>query len=388
MAAACPAWAAAPAAAPVIAPVVVPVDGKPFRAALAGVDAQWQLTFRSDEKRLVLPAAQLVLWGTCREPARGPMLLLADGGLLVADILRADKETLTADSELFSTCRVPLESLAGLVWHPPAARPDADRLLDRLGQASGESDRLLLENGDELTGLVESITEDAVNFRAPVGPVKIETQRIAAISFNAALRQTAKRPASAAWAAFADGSRLLCGQLLLDESTLKLTTSAGQTWQTAAANLVCLQPLFGQVAYLSDLKPGDYRQVPLLDLPWPYQTDRNVSGGLLRCGGRLYLKGLGVHSAARLTYHLERPWRRFEAELGIDDCTGGGGSVRFRVFLDGREKFTSETIRGGQPPVPLSVDLSGAERLDLVVDYAEKTDVLDHADWLQARLVR
>ena len=56
--------------------------------------------------------------------------------------------------------------------------------------------------------------------------------------------------------------------------------------------------------YLSDLKPAEYHQTPYLDLPWPYQTDRNVTGGLLRCGGRLYLKGLGVHSAARLVYKI------------------------------------------------------------------------------------
>jgi hypothetical protein len=39
-------------------------------------------------------------------------------------------------------------------------------------------------------------------------------------------------------------------------------------------------------------------------------------------------------------------------------------------------------------PVPVSVDLSDAKRLDLVVDFAERADQLDHANWLDARLVR
>ena len=43
--------------------------------------------------------------------------------------------------------------------------------------------------------------------------------------------------------------------------------------------------------------------------------DRNAEGGRLRCGERLYLKGLGMHSAARLTYALDGPYQRFEAEL-------------------------------------------------------------------------
>ena len=65
-----------------------------------------------------------------------------------------------------------------------------------------------------------------------------------------------------------------------------------------------MQPLGGRAVYLSDLKPAEYRQTPFLDLPWPYRADRNVTGGMLRRGGRLYLKGLGVHSAARLVYAI------------------------------------------------------------------------------------
>jgi len=78
---------------------------------------------------------------------------------------------------------------------------------------------------------------------------------------------------------------------------------------------------------------------------------------------------------------------RFEAEIAIDDVTAGRGSVRFRVFVDGEERLTSEPVRGGERPVPIRVDLDGAERLDLIVDYAERAAVLDRADWLDARLI-
>ena len=79
---------------------------------------------------------------------------------------------------------------------------------------------------------------------------------------------------------------------------------------------------------------------------------------------------------------------RFQAELGIDDSTGGRGSVQFRVLVDGQERFASPIIRGGNPPVPVSVDVAGAKKLELVVDYADRADVLDHADWLNARLTK
>ena len=123
--------------------------------------------------------------------------------------------------------------------------------------------------------------------------------------------------------------------------------------------------------FLSDIRPDEYRFLPYLDMNWPYRTDRNVTGGQLRCGGRLYMKGLGVHSAARLSYELDRPWRRFQAEIGIDDSTAGRGSVGFRVFVDGKLKYASLAVRGGMPPQSVSVDLAGAKQLDLVVDYGE-----------------
>ncbi len=68
--------------------------------------------------------------------------------------------------------------------------------------------------------------------------------------------------------------------------------------------------------------------------------------------------------------------------------TEGRGSVRYRVFVDSEEKFASPIVRGGGPPVPVSVDVTGAKRLDLVVDFADRADEQDHADWLDARLVR
>ena len=117
----------------------------------------------------------------------------------------------------------------------------------------------------------------------------------------------------------------------------------------------------GRAVYLSDIRPDEYRFLPYLETKWPYKTDRNVTGGQLRCGGRLYLKGLGVHSAARLSYRLDRPWSRFQAEVGIDDSTGGRGSVGFRVFVDGKQKYASPPIRGGMPPQAISIDLSRRE---------------------------
>jgi hypothetical protein len=285
-------------------PQAVPIEGKPFRAELTAADANWQLTFTADHERRTIKAAELVRWGQCVEQGRGGALVLADGSLLSAEIVSADKDRLTADSDLFGTVKLPLESLAGVVFHTPSDRQQHDELLDRLVRAAGDSDRLLLDNGDQLSGLLEGIAADTATFKTDAGPVEIKTDRIAAILFNPALRRKPpKAAAQRAWAGFSEGSRMLAAELLVKGDSIKIT-AAGQTFAAPRSSLVFLQPLSGRAVYLSDVKPAEYHQTPFLDLPWPFHADRNVTGGMLRAGGRLYLKGIGVHSAARLTYNL------------------------------------------------------------------------------------
>ncbi len=366
----------------------VPVEGKPFRASIATVDAQGRVTLRCEGRDRTMPATDLVFWGTWVEAERAPHVVLADGGLLVAEVVSADKETLVADSPTFGEIKLPVPLAAGVVFRPPAERLRRDQLSDRLVRASGDSDRVMLVNGDELAGTIDMIARGRLKLHTEVGPAEIETHRVRAVVFHPALRRRVERQGPSAMVGLGDGTRLRATGLEVDQRSVCMTIGGGLTWTASPEALWAVQPLGGRVTYLSDLQPAEYRHVPYLDLKWPYRADRNVQGGMLRSGGRLYAKGLGVHSAARLTYVLTEPYRRFEAALAVDDETVGKGSVGFRVFVDGRLRYASPPIRGGEAPVPVSVELDGGKRLDLVVDFAERADELDHANWLNARLVR
>lgn len=369
-------------------PLAVPVDGEPFPAELTAVDASWQVTFSAGGTQRTLPAADLVAWGTCRPWESGSALLLSDGSLIAAEVLEADKQRVAAESELFGTVKLPLESVAGIIFAPPAERNARDLLVDQITRADHSGDRLRLVNGDELAGRVDSIRHSVVRLDTDVGPLEVKTERVTAVVFDPDLRRRAQPTGLHALAGWRDGSRLLAQQLATVDGGLRLTDSGGMVWTGPVQELVFLQPLGGRAVYLSDLKPEGYRHVPFLDLSWPFQADRNVKGGMLRAGGQVYPKGLGMHSAAQLSYGLGEPFRRFQAEAAIDDQTEGLGSVRLRVLVDGREKYASPMIRGGTPPVPVSVDMAGAKRLELVVEYGERADQMDHVDWINARLIR
>ena len=201
----------------------MPVDGEPFAAELVAADAKWQLTFDAGDKPRTLAAGDLVSWGACPEPARAPILVLADGGLIVADVPGRRQGVLAAESDLLGTLKLPLDSLAGIVFHLPAGRQDRDLLVDRVAQAPGRSDRLLLDNGDEVTGLVESIPErqgaargrgrtgrdrNAADRRRRVQPLDPEgAAGLSQFSFDE--NGTVPLAPLHAWVGLSDGSRVL-----------------------------------------------------------------------------------------------------------------------------------------------------------------------------------
>ena len=153
-----------------------------------------------------------------------------------------------------------------------------------------------------------------------------------------------------------------------------------------------LQTSSPSVAYLSELPAPSYKQVPFSSLEWPLGIDRNVLGGRLRCSERVHLRGLGMHSASRVAFDLKGE-QRFEAQFALDDRSKSRGSVIGKVLLETEPgqwvaAWESPVVRGGDAPLSLSIPLKGARRLALLVEFADRGDEWDHANWLDARLVR
>lgn len=374
--------------------VLKTVDGASRSVELRSA-ANGELVFTGKDGDVKVAADEMVAWGAPLE-ATGAQTLLSDGSVLVGTMSAIDGERLTVVSPTLGSVTVPLTQLVAYVTRPPTDPWRRDAMLAELSSATGESDRLLLANGDELSGTLVSSDGASLRLESTIGAAKgneVQTpvESVAALVFNPALRAKPRTAPPRTWVGLEDGSLLLLRGLTFDAGRWQLTTAEGATWEATARSqspVRFVQPLDGQARYLSDLEPDAYKHIPYLSREWPYRLDRTVSGARLRAGGRLYAKGIGMHSASRLTFPVGGEYRRFEAELAVDDETAGGGSVVFRVFADATEKYRSPIIRGGEPPVPISVDISGAQRVSLVVDHADRGDQLDRADWLEARVVK
>ncbi len=378
-------------------PRVVPVEGQPFAAKIRSIDVLGVASFHlqhGEDKDLKL--SELCSWGAWAEAGAEPQIVLVDGSLIVAEVVRLDKDRVALAWGAEGEVSLPLELVAGIVFAPPAEPAQGDLLRAKLLAASGESDRILLANGDELKGEILGLSAAAARtkldrnmlaIRSGGEEIKIGRDKVSAIVLNPSLAVKPIRANAIAWVGFSDGSRLLVKSLAVDAKEAKLTLALGPDLAMPADDFTALLALGGRTTYLSDLKPASYQQIPYLNLAWPYHADANVLGSMLRGGGLLYLKGLGMHAAARLTYDLPPGYSKFAAEMAIDDNTAGRGSAIFRVYTDdgsGRWqlKYDGPITRGGAPPLPVLVDLQGAKRLSLLIDFADRGDELAHGDWL------
>ncbi|MEV0526589.1 sigma-70 family RNA polymerase sigma factor [Streptomyces sp. NPDC050439] len=98
-----------------------------------------------------------------------------------------------------------------------------------------------------------------------------------------------------------------------------------------------------------------------------------------------YGHGVTVHGQSSVTIDLNRTCSSYEAVVGVDDMTMGLGKVRFSVFGDGTRLWKSPLIEGGDPAVPVQVNLTGRKTIRLVVEPHSPFYSAALADWAQSR---
>ena len=108
-------------------------------------------------------------------------------------------------------------------------------------------------------------------------------------------------------------------------------------------------------------------------------------GTPLTLNGTVYAKGLGAHANSTIRYYLGGYCTAFTATVGIDDAQPTRGSVKFSVVADGTAKVTTPVLGATSAPLPLTVDVTGAQYVELVADDAGDSNGNDHADWADAR---
>jgi len=324
---------------------------------------------------------------------RDARVLFANGDIVLATPTALDGESLTAHWTQFNAwpeVHIPLETLRGSLLVPPDQADARLKLFTRISLPADKSDLVYLKNGDSLAGELTSLADGKLSIKGGTNTTVLPFSALLAFSFNPELTSIRKFSGAGVIVFLTDGSRLHAKNLRTTNTNSILADAAfGAELEIPLTAVHSLQMLGGSITYLSDLQPAHEKSEGFLGSGWTMRKDRNVSGGPLQVRGVEYATGLGVHSRSELTWKLDGKFRRFQATVGIDDSSQGKGSVVFRVLVDGKSAFTSKPVTGIQEPLAIPpVDLTRAKSLTLIVDFGADADILDHADWCNACLIR
>ncbi len=123
---------------------------------------------------------------------------------------------------------------------------------------------------------------------------------------------------------------------------------------------------------------------------FPWQRDRSTlqKRPPLKLNGKIYRKGIGAHSHSELTFDIGGNFKRFKAFVGIDNDVPKPGNVTVEVYGDEKVLLKKTTVKTGDKPLPVDVDITGVAKLRIVVDFGEGGYHNDHCDIANAILVK
>lgn len=114
--------------------------------------------------------------------------------------------------------------------------------------------------------------------------------------------------------------------------------------------------------------------------------NKTVDGKTFTIAGETFQRGFGTHAVSSITFILEGKAVSFTAKVGIDDeVRGNQSAVDFQLIGDGKKLWSSGVMRLGDKARPCSVQLTGVQKLELLVADGGNGDYYDHADWVEAK---
>lgn len=120
----------------------------------------------------------------------------------------------------------------------------------------------------------------------------------------------------------------------------------------------------------------------------PVQAKTGYGKEPLLVNGVPYTRGLGTISISVLSFYLDGHATRFTAKVAPDDKGNKDIAVRFFVVADQRVLFETPSMRIGDAPREVDVDLTGVRQLGLLItdSVGGVANKRTYANWLEAKL--
>ncbi|RZA23169.1 MAG: alpha-galactosidase, partial [Lysobacteraceae bacterium] len=117
------------------------------------------------------------------------------------------------------------------------------------------------------------------------------------------------------------------------------------------------------------------------------RADRTPSGGRISLGGQTQEYGIGIQANSRMEVLAKKQFKRFTTRVGVDDSVAdAGASVVFKVYGDGKVLFESAPLLRGAAPLPIELDISGVEVVELVAEASKPPASPLWVAWAEAQV--
>jgi hypothetical protein len=319
---------------------------------------------------------------------------LVDGSKLAVTSFTSSGATATVADEAREQFELPTSAIARVRFSSPDD-PKSAWPAEAMSQVAGD---LLVartkEGVDFLEGVLGAVTPDTVEFKFQGETLHVKRAKVDGfVYFHKAGDKLA---AAKCVVEGGHGWRLMAKSVALTDGQLEIATTSGPTLIRPWDSVTRLDFSAGKVVYLSDLEPESVRWTDYYDLGsaapavaqfYAPRRDEGREHAPIRLGGKSYAKGLALTSRTSLDYRLPAGLKTLKAIAGIDDAVRQNGSVRLEISADRKSLFDG-TISGKEPPVEIDLDIAGAKRLSILVDYGDNASAGDYLNLGDARMLK
>ncbi|RME80978.1 MAG: hypothetical protein D6785_09635 [Planctomycetota bacterium] len=327
------------------------------------------------------------------------IIALATGDILKGNLVKGGSLDIHFEVKGFSTMKISLDYLRAVFFlqslKTPKAREDYFR---KVMEEKKKKDILYLKKGGKIRCVIEGIYPQYIRYQLQgLGSRKIEVNKLLAVKI-APLGGEFQKPKTHYGQFILDQGEILQGQILgLNSGSWQIKTFLGSKIALHTSRILEIYFYGGQFDYLSDLKPIQFKYTPgianLGSPPFTWKKDQNIFGHPLRLGGRIYPKGIGLHTKMVLTYSIDGKYTFFYGKLGFDDSVWEVKSSyqpkgRFRIFGDGKLLYDSKVFQT-KKALDIQVSLVGVKTLTIDAGFPEnQDDILGRLNLVDAYLVK
>jgi hypothetical protein len=378
------------------------LDGRQVAGRLAELDAR-QMVLETPGGRETLDLEKLA--GVAREGGAAPVERVAN-----AWVELIDDSTLAAVGYTVANGKAQLELAGGTRVELPTkairsvrfgGKDSSDEKLNKqwaeIAAAGGAGDLLVTRKDGALDfteGVAGDVSAEVCKFEVDGEVIPVKRPKIEGVVYFKAA--AADLPEAVGSVYSGDGGRMSLRTVKLAGDKLTIATPAGVELVLPLDRVSRFDFSSGKIAYLSDLEPdsaaftplvGFKENQPAIEQYYRLRRDIGFDQEPLVLAGKTYLKGLSLASRTAVVYRLPGKFRLFKATLGIDDSVRPLGAAQVEVKADGKSLWEG-AVRGDQPPVDLELELAGAKRLEITVDYGDDLDVADRVDLGDAQVTK